>query len=127
MSRAKDKGTRRETWLVRLLQDAGLDARRSPNNMPSLDVESKSGPYTLYIEVKDRANLNLHGTLDEVQKRYTGVVPHVVWHRTKKAEKKRVPAGPTLVALPVHEYAKMLAYLDYLWREKYGNPDDVIA
>lgn len=121
--RPKDKGTRRETWVVRLLQDAGLWATRAPNNTPSFDVESKAGPYPLYIEVKDRANLNLHATLGEVQSRYPNVIPHVVWHRTKKAEKKRVPAGPTLVALPVHEYAKMLAYLDILWRDKYGEPE----
>lgn len=121
--RPKDKGTRRETWVVRLLQDAGLDARRAPNNTPSLDVTSQAGPYPLYIEVKDRANLNLHATLAEVQSRYPDTIPHVVWHRTKKAEKKRVPAGPTLVALPIHEYAKMLAYMDALWREKYGEPE----
>ena len=118
--RPKDKGTRRETWVVRLLEDAGLKARRAPNNMPSLDVESQAGPFPLYIEVKDRAALNLHGTLGEVQSRYKDKVPHVVWHRTVKGEKKRVPAGPTLVALPIQEYAKMMAYLDWLWREKYG-------
>lgn len=123
--RPKDKGTRRETWVVRVLQDAGLDAHRAPNNMPSLDVQSTAGPFPLYIEVKDRANLNLHQTLHDIQSRYEGKIPHVVWHRTKKAEKKRVPAGPTLVALPIHEYAKMMAYLDWLWREKYGEPTDV--
>jgi len=121
--RPKDKGTRRETWVVRLLQDAGLDAQRAPNNSPSLDVTSKAGPFPLYIEVKDRANLNLHETLGTVQEKYPSAIPHVVWHRTKKGEKRRVPAGPTLVALPVHEYAKIMSYLDQLWRDKYGDPE----
>lgn len=128
MNRPKDKGTRRETWVVRLLQEFGLDAKRAPNNTPSLDVESKAGPFPLNFEVKDRANLNLHGTLEEIERRHTSGIPHVVWHRTKKAEKKRVPAGPTLVALPIREYAKMMAYLDSLWREHYGisSPDAAV-
>lgn len=121
--RPKDKGTRRETWVVRLLQDAGLDASRAPNNAPSLDVTSKAGPFPLYIEVKDRANLNLHETLAEVERRYPSAIAHVVWHRTKKAEKRRVPVGPTLVALPIEQYAKLMSYLDQLWREHYGNPE----
>jgi len=121
--RPKDKGTRRETWVVRLLQDAGLDARRAPNNMPSLDVISRSGPYPLYIEVKDRGNLNLHETLAEVQKRYAAAIPHVVWHRTKKAGQRRVPVGPTLVALTIQDYAKIMSYLNHIWREHYGNDE----
>lgn len=124
--RPKDKGTRRETWVVRLLQDAGLDARRAPNNSPSLDVTSKAGPFPLYIEVKDRANLNLHETLGKVEDLYPSAIPHVVWHRTKKGEKRRVPAGPTLVALPIQQYAKIMSYLDHLWREHYGNPEPEI-
>jgi hypothetical protein len=117
--RPKDKGTRRETWVVRLLQEHGLQASRAPNNMPSLDVEAKAGPFPLYIEVKDRAALSLHPVLEQVQRRYPKAVPHVVWHRTKKTEKKRVPVGPTLIALPIEEYAKLMSYLDFLWREKY--------
>jgi len=121
--RPKDKGTRRETWVVRLLQEAGLEASRAPNNSPSLDVTSKAGPFPLYIEVKDRANLNLHETLGKVEDLYPSAIPHVVWHRTKKGEKRRVPAGPTLVALPIQQYAKIMSYLDQLWREHYGNPE----
>jgi Holliday junction resolvase-like predicted endonuclease len=121
--RPKDKGTRRETWVVRLLQDAGLDARRAPNNMPSLDVTSKSGPYALYIEVKDRGNLNLHETLAEVQNRYPSAIPHVVWHRTKKAGQRRTPVGPTLIALTIQDYAKIMSYLNHIWREHYGNDE----
>lgn len=126
--RPKDKGTRRETWVVRLLREHGLVADRAPNNTPSLDVESKSGPFHLNFEVKDRGNLNLHGTLADVQRLHTNGVPHVVWHRTKKAETRRVPAGPTLVALPIDEYAKLMSYLDFLWREHYetGHGTDAV-
>lgn len=121
MSKAKAKGTRRETWVVRLLRDYGLTADRAPNNLPSLDVEAKAGPFPLNIEVKDRGQLNLHETLAEVQSRHTNGIPHVVWHRTKKVNTRRAPVGPTLIALPIEEYAKMMAYLDHLWREHYEN------
>lgn len=120
MNRPKAKGTRRETWVVKVLQDAGLVAKRASNNMPSLDVEATAGPFPLNFEVKDRGQLKLHETLEQVQNRYPKCIPHVVWHRTRKAENKRVPVGPTLVAIPIHEYAKIMAYLDFLWREHYG-------
>lgn len=125
MSKSKAKGTRRETWVVKVLQDSGLQAKRAPTNTPSLDVEAKAGPFPLAIEVKDRGQLNIHETLAAVQEKHSSQIPHVVWHRTRKAETRRTPVGPTLIALPIEEYAKLMAYLDHLWREHYGrvHPD----
>jgi hypothetical protein len=119
MSKSKAKGTRRETWVVKLLQEHGLAAKRSPTNTAAMDVEAKAGPFPLAIEVKDRGQLNLHETLATVQEKHPSRIPHVVWHRTRKAESRRTPVGPTLIALPIEEYAKLMSYMDMLWREYY--------
>lgn len=120
MSKSKAKGTRRETWVVKVLQEYGLVAKRAPTNTPSMDVEALAGPFPLAIEVKDRGQLNLHETLASVQEKHPSRIPHVVWHRTRKAESRRTPVGPTLIALPIEQYAQMMSYLDDLWRKAYG-------
>jgi hypothetical protein len=121
MSKSKAKGTRRETWVVKVLQDHGIGAKRAPTNTPSMDVEATAGPFPLAIEVKDRGQLNLHETLELVQKKHPSRIPHVVWHRTKKTESRRAPVGPTLIAMPIEEYAKLISYMDHLWREHYAD------
>jgi len=61
------------------------------------------------VEVKDRGQLNLQETLQDVNKRYG--LGAVVWHRTRPGEKKRVPVGPTLIAMDVDHFIGMVRYL----------------
>jgi hypothetical protein len=109
MNRPKAKGTARETWLVKKFQAAGFEAKRAPNNLPSRDVDVRFVGFEMPVEVKDRGQLNLQETLAEVNKRWG--LGAVVWHRTKPGEKKRVPVGPTLIAMDVDHFIEMVAYL----------------
>lgn len=111
MSKQKDKGTKRETWVVRLLRGYGLDATRAPNNLPSKDVELRFDGMVFAIEVKDRKQLNIHATMQGVANYWEDEIPAVVWHKTKKAEgaKRSVPDGPTIIALRLHDFARLLS------------------
>lgn len=109
MNRPKAKGTARETWLVKKFLAAGFEAERAPNNLPSRDVDVEFGGFAMPVEVKDRGQLNLHETLKEVNDRWG--IGAVVWHRTRPGNKKRVPVGPTLIAMDVDHFITMVKYL----------------
>lgn len=109
MARPKDIGTARETWLVKKARAAGLKARRAPNNAKAEDVLITVAGRELIHEVKDRAALSIHQVLKDTVAEH-GETAAVVWHRKKKATAgtKRVPAGPTLVAVTVDRYIELL-------------------
>lgn len=112
MSKQKDKGTRRETAVVRLFQSFGLKAERAANNLQSRDVDltlHTGEPFA--IEVKDRQQLNLHKELAQVATLWQGRTPAVVWHKTEKREgaAKSSPVGPTLIALRLQDFARLMA------------------
>lgn len=109
MNKPKAKGTARETWLVKKFLAAGFHAERAPNNLPSRDVDVDLKVLPMPIEVKDRGQLNLHETLDEVIRRWG--FGAVVWHRTKPGNKKRVPVGPTLIAMDIDHFISMVKEL----------------
>jgi len=109
MNKPKAKGTYRETWVVKRFVDAGYEAERAPNNMPSRDVDVEFGGFAMPVEVKDRGQLNLHETLKEVNDRYG--LGAVVWHRTRPGNKKRVPVGPTLIAMDIDHFILMVGHL----------------
>lgn len=112
MSKSKDKGTKRETFVVRLFQSYGLDAQRAPNNLHAKDVELRVNEKTFAIEVKDRRALNLHATMSEVVSEWGDKeIPAVVWHRTVKEDgaKRASPAGPTIIALRLDDFARLMA------------------
>jgi hypothetical protein len=109
MGKQKQKGTARETWLVRKFVAAGFDAKRAPNNLPCRDVDVEFGGFAMPVEVKDRGQLNLHETVKEINTRYG--LGAVVWHRTRPANKKRVPVGPTLIAMDIDHFILMVGHL----------------
>jgi len=109
VGKQKAKGTARETWLVRKFVEAGFEAERAPNNLPSRDVDVAFGGFAMPVEVKDRGQLNLHETLKEVNGRWG--LGAVVWHRTRPGNRKRVPVGPTLIAMDVDHFIGMVRYL----------------
>jgi len=108
MSRQKAKGTYRETWVVKKFLAAGYGAERAPNNLPSRDVDVDLG-FPFPIEVKDRGQLNLQETLQGVIDRWG--FGAVVWHRTRPGDKKRVPVGPTLIAMDIDHFIRMVKEL----------------
>jgi hypothetical protein len=109
MNKQKAKGTYRETWVVERFLGAGFGAKRAPNNLPSRDVDVVFGGFTMPVEVKDRGQLNLHETLKDVNRRWG--LGAVVWHRTRPGDKKRVPVGPTLIAMDIDHFIRMVAHL----------------
>jgi len=115
VNKPKAKGTARETWLVKKFLAAGFEAERAPNNLPSRDVDVEFYGFAIPVEVKDRGQLNLHETLKEVNSRWG--IGAVVWHRTKPGNKKRVPVGPTLIAMDVDHFITIVNYLG----GKHGN------
>lgn len=109
MSKQKKKGTARETKVVNLFKDNGLDAERAPNNAPSKDVNLRVSGLRFAIEVKDRQALPLHQTLADVERQWEGEIPAVVWHRTAKGDNGRArPVGPTLVAMRLDDFAMLM-------------------
>jgi Holliday junction resolvase len=106
MNKPKAKGTARETWLVNKFLAAGIQAKRAPNNLPSRDVDVVIGDTPVPIEVKDRGQLNLQLTLKEVIDRWG--FGAVVWHRTKPGGKKRVPVGPTIIAMDIDHFIRLV-------------------
>jgi len=108
VNKPKAKGTARETWLVKKFLAAGFHAERAPNNLPSRDVDVDLG-FPLPIEVKDRGQLNLQETLQEVITRWG--FGAVVWHRTKPGNKRRVPVGPTIIAMDIDHFINMVKEL----------------
>lgn len=110
MGRQKDKGTRRETAVVRMFLAAGLQAQRAPNNLKSRDVDMTLKDGTEFaVEVKDRQQLNVHKELAQVVATWPGMMPAVVWHRTEKREgaKRSVPSGPTIIALRLEDFVAL--------------------
>lgn len=110
MSKQKDKGTRRETAVVRLFQSHGLEAERAQNNAAAKDVNLRVGRMRFAVEVKDRQQLALHKTLATVAENWKEEVPAVVWHKTEKPNGGRArPSGPTLIALRLDDFAMLMA------------------
>lgn len=109
MNRPKAKGTARETWVVKKFRDAGFEAERAPNNLPSRDVDVILGSTPMPIEVKDRGQLNLHDTLREMIDRWG--FGAVVWHRTRPGKKKRVPVKPTIIAMDLDHFINLVKEL----------------
>jgi hypothetical protein len=108
MGKQKAKGTARETWVVKKFVAAGFPAERAPNNLPSRDVDVDLG-FPFPIEVKDRGQLNLQETLQNVIDRWG--FGAVVWHRTRPGGTRRVPVGPTLIAMDIDHFINMVKEL----------------
>jgi len=108
MNKPKAKGTARETWLVKKFIAAGFHAERAPNNLPSRDVDVDLG-FPFPVEVKDRGQLNLQETLQGVIDRWG--FGAVLWHRTRPGGKRRVPVGPTLIAMDIDHLIMMVKEL----------------
>lgn len=115
MGALKAKGTRREKRILDMLTAAGLVARRAGNNLPSKDLEADLPGMSFAIEVKDRRNLTVHRTITDVQTNWPTQIPVVVWHRTEKTEPegRAKPVGPTIAAMPVEDFVKLLGTLNW--------------
>lgn len=109
VNRPKQKGTARETWLVKAASACGLAAKRFDFGAPGRDVDIHADVLRVY-EVKDRANLNVHKTLGNTLKRWPTHPAGVVWHRTsRKGENVKATAdGPTVVCVPVQDHLDLL-------------------
>ena len=114
MTKNKRDGTYRETWVRKKLQDAGLDAERAGNNMPSKDVSLRVASRRYAVEVKDRRNLNLHQTVKDTIDQNDGERAVVVWHKREAAGQsgRLMPVGPTLAALPFETFVTIMAELE---------------
>jgi hypothetical protein len=109
-NKQKAAGTAEETRLVRNADRYGLPARRAENNRPSRDVDLQADVLTV-VEVKHRANLNVHAVLRATLKLYPQHRCAVVWHRlSRKGDNvKRTSDGPTIMALPVSDALALLS------------------
>jgi hypothetical protein len=114
VTKNKKAGTYRETWVKQRLLDAGLDAERAGNNMPSKDVALRVASRRYAVEVKDRRNLNLHQTVKDTIDQNAGERAVVVWHKREAAGQsgRLMPVGPTLAALPFDTFVTIMAELE---------------
>ena len=110
----KKAGTYRETWVKQRLLDAGLDAERAGNNMPSKDVALRVAGVRYAIEVKDRRNLNLHQTVKDTIDNNPSEIAVVVWHKREAAGEsgRLMPVGPTLGVMPFENLVTIFAELE---------------
>lgn len=114
MTQNKKAGTHRETWVRKKFNEAGLDAERAGNNMPSKDVSLRVAGQKYAVEVKDRRNLNLHQTMKDTIDTNDGERAIVVWHKREAAgvSGRLMPVGPTIGALPFETMVEVFAELD---------------
>ena len=102
-NKPKQQGTAAETKHVRRLRNdhPSLAVQRAPNNAPGRDLEVRLHDGTVIpIEVKDRANLNIHTLAAEVADKQPGSPPIVIWDRKsrKSGNVKRTADGPSITA-----------------------------
>ena len=114
----KQKGTRRERLCKSNGIDAGLQVRRSENNLECRDLDVTLADGSLFVfEVKDRQRLDLHGVAKRTEELWGEVATTgVIWHRTKKPPGggRLRPAGPTLMCLREEDGWALLAELQEL-------------
>lgn len=122
-NKPKQQGTAAETKHVRRLRNdhPSLAVQRAPNNAPGRDLEVRLHDGTVIpIEVKDRANLNIHTLAAEVADKQPGSPPIVIWDRkSRKGDNVRRSAdGPTIVAMPRDFWFDVLEVLSVLAHEQ---------
>lgn len=104
---AKAKGTASENENVDRLRAFGLDARRAPNNSPSLDIVIDGS--TWRIESKHRRRWDLFKWIREARKWAEGA-PWVILasHGDRRSVEGR--SVGSVAILDADEFAEMLAY-----------------
>lgn len=84
MSKQKQQGTSHESWIVKALQDVGINARRlaEGGSADEGDVETFIGGHRWILEGKARQNLNVQQTLGKARKKAGCSTPvAVIWKR----------------------------------------------
>ena len=104
MNRPKDQGTRFETWLLRYLSGAGLNARRlAPAGLhDGGDIELVDGHGDVWrLEAKDRERLNIHQELAAIVSKAetAGALPALIWQRRilKAGNSRRTTLEPVVI------------------------------
>ena len=108
VNKPKAQGTRFETRIVQLLQEAGLYAQRLPEGGPNDegDIEIHTDHRHFIIETKDRQRLNIHDALaaatTKAPNKHVAVSDHGTWFRSGARHERRpvsevagVPVGVT--------------------------------
>ena len=112
VNRPKAQGTRFETRIVRLLQEAGLYAHRLPEGGPNDkgDIEILTDRHWI-IEAKDRQRLNIHDALAAATTKAPGKHVAVVWRRMSTRQpdqQRRHEIGEPIVAISLDTFITML-------------------
>ena len=120
MSKQRDQGTTWQREIIKAAQAKGYKAyplaEQGINDPGDICIETPSGDHYI-IEAKNRTQLNIHATLDKTTtKAHKADVPFavtgtaVIWKRLvqKDGAKRRVQAGPPVVAISLDEYLDLI-------------------
>ena len=111
--RPKAQGTALESALVASARAVGLVARRlaegGSTDEGDVEIHDAAGDRWV-VECKARAALSLHPALAKAQRKCPDARVAVLWKRLLRVEgqKRRVAAGPPLVAMPLTDYLDLL-------------------
>jgi hypothetical protein len=104
MSKAKQQGTSHESWIVKELEAAGMQARRLAEGGADDegDVETWIDGARWILEGKSRQTLNVQATLGKSRKKAGGLRVAVVWKRLVKVagyQNRQPVAGERVVVV----------------------------
>lgn len=90
MSKAKQQGTRHESWIVKLFRDHGHAAERLAEGGSSDlgDVRLDLYGEEWIVEGKATATLNIQTTLGKARRKAAGKRPILIWKRLVKTDAK---------------------------------------
>lgn len=104
MSKAKAQGTTHESWIVKELGAAGIEARRLAEGGADDegDVEAQIHGDRWILEGKARQTLNIQATLGKARRKANGLRVGVVWKRLVKVagyQNRQPVAGERVVVI----------------------------
>lgn len=107
---SKDQGTKYETEIVRMFQDAGLHAQRIAEGGANDIGDVYCEDYDLVIEAKDRASLNIHEAVVKAQMKAGGRVVALFWKRRVRVNgnRNRTQPGPPVVVMSQESFLELV-------------------
>lgn len=116
MSKQKQQGTKHESWIVNVFQDAGFTARRLAEGGADDegDVEVTINGTRWVIEGKARQNLNIQATLGKAREKAGGSTPvAVIWKRLVRVagytNRQPVSGERVVISLSLDDFLTLLA------------------
>lgn len=109
-NRSKNQGTAFESEIVNAFKAKGLHAQRIAEGGARDIGDVYCADVDVVIEAKDRANLNVHVSLDKARKKAGGKVTVLFWKRRVRVNgnANRTQPGPPVVVMSVDDFLELM-------------------